>query len=120
MQEDHHGPSFDHVIMDGNHVDAVLSKGLQNRSDFAFKHGYIASDRGVLVGTYESSPGVEAHPRIDGRAVFLHMEVVSAHGNLVNRACLLAFMSDDLRDFGCVQSCRRTTTCCSGGGCWPM
>src|SRR5258706_5603374 len=102
--------------MDCDHVDAVLPKGLQNGSDFVFEHGYIASDSGVLVGTYESGPGVEPHPRIDGRAVFLHIEVVSAHGNLVNRARLLAFMSHDLRDFGCVQSCRRTTASCSGCG----
>src|SRR6267154_2743979 len=74
----------------------------------------------AFVGTDESGPGVETHARIDGRAVFLHIEVVSAHGNLVNRARLLAFMSHDLRVFGCVQSCRRTTACCSGGGCRPM
>src|SRR5260370_2540481 len=106
--------------MDGNHVDAVLAKGLQNRSDFAFEHGYIASDRSVLVGTYESGPGVEAHPRIDGRAVFLHVEVVPSHGNLVNRARLLAFMSHDLRDLGCVQGCGRTTASWSDAGRWRM
>src|SRR5260370_7440196 len=98
--------------MDGNHVDAVLAKCLQNRSDFAFEHGYIASDSGVLVGTYESCPGVEAHPRIDGRAVFLHIEVVATDSNLVNRARLLAFMSHDLRDFGAVHSWPRTPPSC--------
>src|SRR5882762_11786346 len=59
MQEDHHGPSFDHVIMDCDHIDAVLAKSLQNRSDFVFEHSYIASDSGVLVGTYKGGPGVE-------------------------------------------------------------
>jgi hypothetical protein len=44
------------VIVDCDHVDSVLPKGLQNGIDFVFEHGYIASDRGVLVGTYESGP----------------------------------------------------------------
>src|SRR5215475_9344574 len=69
VEEDHHRAVAGHVVMNGYYVEVILAQRLQHRSYFAFEHGHIAGDRGIFLGADESGPGVEAHARVDDRAM---------------------------------------------------
>src|SRR5438552_95280 len=58
VQEDNHWSDFDHVMMYRDHVKTVLAERFQNRCYFAFEHGHVACNRGILLRAGKRSPGV--------------------------------------------------------------
>src|SRR5229473_5122491 len=105
MQEDHHWPVSGHVVVNRDHVQTVLPQGFQNRRNFVFEHRDIARNRRVLLRTHERRPRIEPHARVDHGAVLLHAQVVSSHGDLVNRPRLLAIVACDLGELDRVERC---------------
>ena len=65
MQEDDGGTRLDHVVMNGYHIETMLTKRLENPVDFVFEHGHITCHSCSLVVAHEGSPRVQAHPRVD-------------------------------------------------------
>src|SRR6516225_6527989 len=100
MKENHHWSVAGHVVMDRHHVKTILAKRLQHRGDFAFEHRHVARHRCVLLCSHESRPGVEPHPGVNRGSVFLHTQVVTPDGDLVDCSRLFAVMPNDLREFG--------------------
>src|SRR2546427_12179133 len=71
VQEIDGGLRRSHVLVNGDHIDAVPTERLQYRRDLVREHGHVARDGCVLIRTDECDPGVQAHSRIDGGAHFL-------------------------------------------------
>src|SRR2546425_6811810 len=107
MEEDNYGVRGGHMVVDSDHVQAVLSQRLQHRSDFALEHRNVAGDLRVFICPGEGGPGVQPHPRIDLRTAFFHPYVVAAQGDLVDGTGLLAFVAHDLHNFRGVQAALR-------------
>jgi len=103
MKEDDRGLCVDHVLVDRNDVQPVLPEGLQGWCDFAFQHRNIASYHRILIRAVKRRPGVQAHARVDCGTHFLNGEIIPPDGDLVYRTVLLALMSNDFRDFCCIQ-----------------
>src|SRR5437660_9347179 len=108
MEEDNYGVRGGHMVVDSDHVQAVLSQRLQHRSDFALEHRNVAGDLRVFICPGEGGPGVQPHPRIDLRTAFFHPYVVPAQGDLVDGTGLLAFVAHDLHNFRGVQAALRS------------
>src|SRR5258708_3799322 len=115
MEEDYKRPVPGHMVMNRNYVYTVFAKGLQNRGYFGFEHCDVAGDRGVLLSADKSRPGIQAHARVDRRAVLFDVQVVTPDRDFVDLAQLLAFVSDDLGNLGGVQGRAGTSLGWSGG-----
>src|SRR2546425_5314710 len=112
MEENDHGVGSGHMVVDSDHVQAVLSQRLQHRSDFALEHRNVAGDLRVFICPGECGPGVQPHPRVDLRTAFFHPYVVAAQGDLVDGTGLLAFVAHDLHNFRGVQAALRGRVTC--------
>ena len=95
--------------MDCHDVKSVCTQGLESWGDLGFEHRDVTSDDSIFVATDERRPGVESHACVYGRSHFLNCEVVAAQRDLIDRASLLAFVSDDFRD------CSRVEAALGGG-----
>src|SRR5258708_7471827 len=84
VQENHQWLFLGHVVMNCDHVEAILPQRLKNRSHFVFKHGYVARNGGVLLRTDKCRPRVEAHTGIDDGSVIFQYQVIATHCDLEN------------------------------------
>jgi len=84
--------------MNGHHLETVCAHSLERRVDLAFEHGDVARDGCVFTCAYKSRPGVEAHAGIDRCSHLFHREVITANGDFVHRASLLALVAHNFRD----------------------
>src|SRR5258705_1129819 len=115
MEEDYERPVPGHMVMNRNYVYTVSAKGLQNRGYFGFEHCDVAGDRGVFLSADKSRPGIQAHARVDRRAVLFDVQVVTPDRDFVDLARLFAFVSDDLCNLGGIQGRAGTSLGWSGG-----
>src|SRR6267378_7152475 len=103
VQEDDNGPVSRHVVMNRHYVETALSERFQNRRHFAFEHRDVTRNCGIFLRADERCPCVQTHASVDHCSVLLHSQVVSSHGDLVNRSRLLAFVACDLGKLGRVE-----------------
>lgn len=60
--EENHARFFpDHVMMDGDNVDAGLAERFEGGLEFVSEHDEVTVHDGVVVGAGESGPGIDAH-----------------------------------------------------------
>lgn len=120
VQEEQDGPVPGHVVVNCDYVETILTERPQDRRNFVFEHGNVASDNRILLRPHKSGPCIEPHARIDSGSVFLNGKILTPHRNLVDRAGLFAFMPHDLGDLGRVQWRASTKSGWSSGGRWNM
>lgn len=56
MEKDHGGFSADHVMVNGNYLQAMTSKRFQDASDLALQHGDVARHGRVVIITHKGGP----------------------------------------------------------------
>ena len=95
----------------------LRAQRLEHRRDFEREHRDVAGDHRVGVRAGEGGPGVQAHARVDLRAVLAQVDVGPADRDLVDRPVLLALVADDLRERGGVDGAgARGAGAARGGG----
>src|SRR5215467_11740109 len=72
VKKNDHGAVFGHVMMNGDHVEAIFAKSFQDCCHFVFEHGHITGYRGIFLCADKRSPSVETHTSVDGGAMFFH------------------------------------------------
>jgi hypothetical protein len=77
---------------------------------------FIARHRRFLVTADEGSPGIKCHPRVNSRTHILQLQVVTSHGDLVDRPVLFARVTYNLGDLSSISfSLLRAGFSCSPG-----
>src|SRR5258708_17917730 len=84
VQENHQWLLLGHVVMNCDHVEAILPPRLKNRSHFVFKHRYLARNGGVLLRADKSTPRVESQTWIYSCFFIFHHLVIATHCDLEN------------------------------------
>ena len=96
MEKNHVRLGIQHVMVDGNDIQAVRTQGLQHRVDFARAHGDVAGDLSVVFISGKGGPGIQSHAGVNRRSVLFEVKVVATQGEFVDRAEGFALAVNDV------------------------